>query len=146
MSDRRAVPPSAAGDLEPYGARIFLGALPPGFALEPFLQALLEQIAARCVEEGAGVIGHLKCVLQSDRTSLRCNLTSLRSGARCAPGPDPSARVTSATEDTGVPGATLDLAVLVYGLPAEAIDELVEEALASLLHPQGIPWGKQAAC
>lgn len=143
-------PPSAAGHIEPYGARIVLGALPTGFATGGFLRDLLERVAAGCEQEGATVVGHLKCVLTTESGRIRCNLTSLRSGATCveepvgsAMGPDRAAG--GAQADAAVPaGATLDLAVLVYGLPALVIDRLVGDTLATLLGPAGVDWGMSA--
>jgi hypothetical protein len=40
----------------------------------------------------------------------------------------------------------LDLAVLVFGLPAAGIDALVADALERLLSPLGATWTKQVPC
>lgn len=148
-----APPPSAAGHIEPYGARIALGPLPAGFAAGSLLKDLLEQVAAGCVDEGATVIGHLKCVLVTEAGRIRCNLTSLRSGAMCVE--EPAVAPATAAQASPAPaaaapaaaaqgGATLDLAVLVYGLAAATVDQLVGDALATLLGPLGVDWGKHA--
>ena len=91
-------------------------------------------VAAACVQAGATVIGHLKCVLHLPAGVLACNLTSVRSGARCAEG--------AAAPQALQPGepARLDLVVLVYGLPAAAVAELVRERLSRLLDPLGAAW------
>lgn len=133
----RSTPPSAAGFLEPYGARVTLPPEDHDLDAELFLKALLEEIASSCLEDGASVIGHLKCLMYAGDRRLRCNLTSVRSGATFrgdgeAPLPPGS-------------GAELDLAVLVYGLPAVTIDRLVEDALRKLLSPMGISWSKSAS-
>jgi hypothetical protein len=39
----------------------------------------------------------------------------------------------------------LDLAVLVYGLPASTIDRLVEDTLGRLLSPMAVSWSKNAS-
>jgi hypothetical protein len=133
--ERGATPPSAAGFLEPYGVRVALCPTLQPLDAEPFLKALLESVASRGLSEGASVIGHLKCLLHTGPRRLRCNLTSIRSGATChgdAAGP-------LSLEG----GAELDLAVLLYGLPAATTDRLVSEALTSLLEPLGVTWAKK---
>lgn len=45
----RGAPPSAAGDFEPYSARVRLRPTTQELETEPFLQALLEDVAASCV-------------------------------------------------------------------------------------------------
>lgn len=163
-----APPPSAAGHIEPYGARIWLGPAPAGFAPGAFLKDLLERVAGDCIDEGATIVGHLKCVLVTEAGRIRCNLTSLRSGATCVEespavpattGPAAAAPAAAASAMTmpaapgpaaagpaiaGQGGAALDLAVLVYGLPAETVDRLVGDALVTLLGPPGVAWGKHA--
>ena len=120
--------------LEPYGARVSLR--PQVRSLDPawFAKALLEDVASSSLREGASLIGHLKCVLRTGAGHLRCNLTSVGSGAGCRP------------EGTGViaPGveADLDLAVMVYDLPVHVIDGLVADALERLLCPLGVSWSK----
>jgi hypothetical protein len=105
--------------------------------VEPFLVTLLEDIAAACAGAGVSVIGHLKCLLRTADGHVTCNLTSVRSGAKCR---ERGARVVT-------PGgeAELDLAVLVYGLPAATIDALVGQALEKLLSPLGVRWSKSAS-
>jgi hypothetical protein len=130
-------PPSAAGDFAPYGCRVLLRPTAKELKPELFLAALLDNIASACVGAGASVIGHLKCFLRTGDRHVSCNLASVRSGARCR---ESGAGVVA-------PGgeAELDLAVLVYGLPAEAIDGLVGEALEKLLSPLGVRWSKSAS-
>ena len=129
------IPPSAAGRLEPYGARVLLQ--PTSRRLEPqqFLTALLEDLAASCLASGALVIGHLKCLLHTPGGVIACNLTSVRSGARCTAREEDATRVL----EPGV-SARLDLAVLVYGLPAATVDVLLRRALAGLLEPLEVAW------
>ena len=129
------VPPSAGGQLEPYGARVVVRPVSQPLDPESFLSALLEGVAASCVASGASVIGHLKCLFYTPGGVLACNLTSVRSGARC------TARDEDATKVLG-PGdsARLDLAVLVYGLPGTTIDALLRRALTSLLEPLEVAW------
>jgi hypothetical protein len=83
------IPASAAGHLEPFGVRVELRvgaeALDPGL----FVTALLEGLAASCLQSGASVIGHLKCLLRTPDGTLACSLTSPRSGARCQVQPEP---------------------------------------------------------
>ena len=130
-------PPSAAGDLATYGCRAFLRPTAKELRPEPFLAALLEDIASACAGAGASVIGHLKCFLRTADGHVSCNLTSVRSGAKCR---ESGAGVVA-------PGgeAELDLAVLVYGLPAEAIDGLVGGTLEKLLLPLGVRWSRSAS-
>jgi hypothetical protein len=129
------IPPSAAGQLEPYGARVLLQPASHGLAPQQFLTGLLEDLAASCLASGASVIGHLKCLLYTPSGALACNLTSDGSGARC------TARDEGATKVLE-PGdcARLDLAVLVYGLPTATIDTLLRGALANLLEPREVAW------
>ena len=131
----RDIPPSAAGRLEPYGARVLLQPTSRGLEPRQFLTGLLEDLAASCLTSGASVIGHLKCLLHMPSGVIACNLTSVRSGARC------TAREEEATKVLG-PGdsARLDLAVLVYGLPAATVDALLRRALAGLLEPLEVEW------
>lgn len=135
--ERSGPPPSAAGVLEPYGVRVVLHPVGEVSEAEPFLKALLEEVASRASAEGASVIGHLKCFLKSGSGRLGCSLTSLRSGAGC----HSDGRGPVLLED----GAELALAVLVYGLPAATIDKLVSEALTGLLEPLGVTWAKKPA-
>jgi|WetSurMetagenome_2_1015567.scaffolds.fasta_scaffold71355_2 hypothetical protein len=133
MSDghQHTPPPSAAGFLEPFGMRVTLGPAPGGFGTEDFLTGLLQDLAAACEAAGATVIGHLKCFLSSGEAGVHCNLTSTRLGARCggASGAVPLDRPVE-----------LDLAVLVYGLPAATIATLAAGVLDSRLFPLGIAW------
>jgi hypothetical protein len=145
-------PPSAAGELEPYGIRvaIHLGSQP--FEGEAFLVRLLEDLASACVESGATVIGHLKCLLNTPGGIFGCSLTSLRSGAVCAwQGEGDPARALDGVSERWADvehapaceaGARLDLAVLVYGLTAEAIDVLVEDTLDAVLTARGAWWSR----
>jgi hypothetical protein len=50
----------------------------------------------------------------------------------------------AASASGGPGGASIDLAVLVYGLPAATIDRVVGDVLASLLGPVGVEWVKRA--
>jgi hypothetical protein len=130
------VPPSAAGHLEPYACKVTLQPDAAGPALDPagLLVQLLDGLAAACMEAGATIIGHLKCLLHVPTGTLACNLASVRSGARCAGG--------AAAPQSLQPGepARLDLVVLVYGLPASTIAELVRRSLAQALGPAGQAW------
>jgi len=78
------VPPSAAGQLEPYGVRVTLQ--PASGELQPqeFLVAFLQDLAAACLVSGRPVIGHLKCLLHAPGHAVACNLASLREGAKCS--------------------------------------------------------------
>jgi len=134
MSAHRESPPSAAGQLQPYGIRISLRPLAGPLDAAPFLEALLSETAAACVDAGATLIGHLKCALHDGRSRLFCNLTSARSGASCR-GDGPAA------VQPGVE-ARLDLAVLVYGLSTEEIDRIVARVLEGLLLPAAVVWSR----
>lgn len=134
--------PSAAGPLGPYGVRVRLRPEQDPLAAAPFLKALLEAVAASCAAAGATVIGHLKCVLHTEAGVVPCNLTSLRSGAVCrggagAAGAAPGIAVAIGEE------AVLDLAVLVYGVSADSIDEVVRDVLERLLGPARVRWNTQ---
>jgi hypothetical protein len=133
MSDghQATPPPSAAGFLEPFGMRVTLGPAPGDFDTEEFLTGLLQDLAAACEAAGATVVGHLKCFLSSSEAGVHCNLTSTRLGARCGG----VSRAVSLDRP-----AELDLAVLVYGLPAATIATLAAGVLDSRLSPAGIPW------
>jgi len=129
------IPPSAAGQLEAYGVRVALQPASRGLEPQQFLTALLEDLAASCLSSGASVIGHLKCLLHTPGGVIACNLTSIRSGARCAAWEEEATKVLE-------PGAAarLDLAVLVYGLPVATIDTLLRCALANLLGSLEVAW------
>ena len=90
--------------------------------------SLIEDVARRCEDEGASLIGHIKCHARMGKSHFHCNLTSTRLGARCG---------APAAEGAAVPGSLvqgaaleLDLAVLVYGLPSSVLETVVSEALA----------------
>ena len=136
-SEASSSPPSAAGPLEPYGAMVRLR--PMSQDIDPLLvlPPLLEEIASACLEQGASILGHLKGLLRTSEGHISCNLTSVRSGASCREGGEWVVPVESEAE--------LDLVVLVYGLPAAAIDELVGETLERLLAPMGVIWAKSAS-
>lgn len=93
-----------------------------------------KRVAASCVAVGVTLIGHVKCVLQTEEGPLFSNLTSVRSGAVCR----------GDGQRTLAPGkeAKLDLAVLVYGLSAEVVDGFATDALERLLDPDGVYWNK----
>jgi hypothetical protein len=108
--------------LEPYGVRLLLRG---DLADPPSLVArLLENVARRCIEAGASMIGHLKAHGRTAEGSFHCNLTSLRGGARCA-GPQAEFPGT-------VSNLELDLAVLVYGLSRAVLAEATENAVTQL--------------
>jgi hypothetical protein len=106
-------------------------------AVEWFSASLLNELAAGCLESGGSVIGHLKSVLHTSRGVMACNLTSLRGGAACTggSGPEREPLVLSPGE-----AALLDLAVLVYGIPAATVDALARRILAGLLGPLAVRW------
>jgi hypothetical protein len=130
-----SLPSSAAGHLEPYGCRIVLEPLTGSLAPEDFLVSFLEDLAVACRASGASLIGHLKCLLHLPGGTLACNLTSVQGGARCS-------SLSSSGAPPLAPGqsARLDLAVLVYGLPAPALAGLVRDALNRLLEPSAGAW------
>ncbi len=135
MSDHEHTPPSAAGFIEPFGMRVQIDPAASGtpfFDARSFLTAFLDDVAAACEAEGASLIGHIKCFLSNGHDSVHCNLTSRRIGACCG------------GSDTGhLPldrPIDVDLAVLVYGLPREAITLLVLRALEQRLEPLGVAW------
>lgn len=138
-----SVPTSAAGRLEAYGAVALLRPTTQPLEAPQFLRALLEGIATSCMEAGATLIGHLKCALHTDEGPIHCNLTSARLGATC--------RVSDGVGGEAVatirPGqeARLDLVVLVYGLSAVVIDEIVDAVLDELLDPLSVRRGKRAS-
>jgi hypothetical protein len=105
--------------------------------VEWFSASLLNELAAACIESGGSVIGHLKSVLHTSRGVMACNLTSLRGGAACTGngGPEGEPLVLSPGE-----AALLDLAVLVYGIPAATADALARRILAGLLDPLAVRW------
>jgi len=135
--DLDSLPPSAAGPLEPYGAMVRLRPMTEGLDPLRFLPSLLEEVARLCLEQGASVVGHLKCLLRTSEGHVGCNLTSVQSGAACR------------EDDVGVilpkNEVELDLVVLVYGLSAATIDEVVGETLDRLLAPMGVVWAKSTS-
>jgi hypothetical protein len=136
-------PPSAAGPLEPYGVRVMLRPASGEFEPQGFLTGFLQEIAAGCLASGATVIGHLKSLLPAPACEVACNLTSLREGVRCSVRPGDGGVSKRVTLQPGQE-ARLDLAVLVYGLPAATIDELVRSALPRFLDPLHVRWSAGA--
>ncbi len=133
--DAASCPPSAAGPLEPYGARVTIEPITQPLEMQELLIGLLEDLAAACVAEGASLIGHLKCALHTPAGVVTCNFTSARSGASCDRHGEGSAQPLLPGEH-----ARLDLAVLVYGLPVATIDILVRKKLEARLAPLGVSW------
>jgi len=129
------MPPSAAGHLEPYGARVDLAPVAAAVQPDRFLVVLLDELAKDCTAAGATVIGHIKCLLYLPGGRLACSLTSLRTGARCTTpeGKDPRVLLTGET-------ARLDLTVLVYGISDETVDGLVRAALARSAARNSVDW------
>jgi hypothetical protein len=130
---------SDAPELEPYAVALTIEAGPAGLEPGALCGALLTMVAQGCEREGAAIIGHLKCHVRFAGGVVRGNLTALRTGADCEG--DMTGRV--------APGESLslDLAVLVYGLPETTIDALVRAALAAVA-PEAIvrrPTGGVAA-
>lgn len=99
-----------------------------------FTRTLLTEVAARCLEAGASLIGHLKCHGYTEAESFHCNLTSLRSGARCS-------------LDAGLPTQRLDLdlAVLVYGVDRRALGDLVAHVADTLCRRASVAWTSGSA-
>jgi hypothetical protein len=127
----------AAGHLDAYGDRLVLRPGEEGVEVAPVLASLLENIASACTAAGATLMGHIKCVLHTDSGPVFANLTSPRSRAAVR---GEVAAVMEPHAET-----RLDLAVLVYGLGAGAIDALVEEALSVAVGPAGVTWKRAAA-
>lgn len=140
MSEADRTPPSAAGHLEPYGARVTLRPGARELDVRRFVTSLVEDLAASCLASGASVIGHVKCLLRARDGVLTCNLTSVRLGVSLG-GLSGLPVVAGVQPDDE---AELEMAVLVYDLPAGAIDSLLAEALMSLLDPLQVSWSKQA--
>lgn len=105
--------------LEPYTVCLDVVLDPPAQDVRSWTIALLEDIGRGSLAAGATLIGHVKCHgTVSDGTTFHGHLTSLRLGATCegaASGP--------------VDRLTFDLAVLVYGIPRKAVEEVVRVAL-----------------
>jgi hypothetical protein len=121
--------------LDPYTVRAFFIAETEVADPAGMVSVLLEDIAQRCQKAGCSLVGHIKCHARMEESHFHCNLTSLRSGARCGgPGGE------------GIDGLLplrsggsleLDLAVLVYGLPSATLEVLVGEALAEVRPADG---------
>jgi hypothetical protein len=112
---------TAASDIEPYAARVCLAADGAREDVASVVASALQRIAENVVAAGSSLIGHIKCYAAlPDGRYLACSLTSLRGG--------PSCRGTAGGRWTEL---CLDLNVLVYGLPREAIDVEVRRALAT---------------
>ncbi len=123
---------TAPDHLDPYAVRLRLrGRLdrPP-----EIVAGLLEEVARKCDQEGASVIGHVKAHARTARGSFHCNLASIRSGARCA---GPLAQDPAATESID-----LDLAVLAYGIARDTVAALVEEAVEQLRERGLTDWAR----
>ncbi len=105
--------------LEPYTVGLDVVLDPPAEDVRSWTIALLEDIGRGCMAAEATLIGHVKCHgTVSDGTAFHGHLTSLRVGATCegaASGP--------------VYRFKLDLAVLVYGIPRTAVEDVVSGAL-----------------
>lgn len=105
--------------LEPYTASLAIVLDPPARDVRSWTIALLEGIGRGSMAAGATLIGHVKCHgTVSDGAAFHGHLTSLRLGATCegaASGP--------------VDRLKLDLAVLVYGIPRKAVEDVVRGAL-----------------
>lgn len=127
---------TATDAIEPYAVRLTLeGRLqsPVDSAL-----ALLTDVAERCCDAGASLIGHVKCHCRTEGGNFHCSLTSLSSGARCS-GP-PIAFKSPAT------WMDVDVAVLVYGLRQQTIDDLTRASLRKLGETEAIDWAIEGAC
>ena len=121
---------SAAPDhLAPFTARIEFRTSPAGIAAPaPVVAGLLNEIAKCCEQAGSSLIGHIKAHAKVESDGLiiafHCNLTDTRHGARCA----------GNTLMTLEPGQRLrvDLAVLVYGLAKENVEQIVRDSCRSI--------------
>ena len=113
---------TAPDQLEPYTVRLRVESRATITSPADLVARLLEDIARRCEAAGCSVIGHIKCHADAPGRAFSCSLTSRRSGAVCrgaVEGPLPAG------------GALhLDLAVLVYGIPADETETAVKGALA----------------
>lgn len=117
-------------DLEPYAVRLLIeGRLddPP-----QIVAGLVTDVAERCSESGASLIGHIKCHGRTPAGSFHCHLTSLRSGAECG----------GATAAARAPATRIELAlaVLVYGLECKTLCGLTRTALDSVCAAEGLCW------
>jgi len=105
--------------LEPYTTSLAIVLDPPARDVRSWTIALLEDIGRGSAAAGAMLIGHVKCHgTLSDGATFHGHLTLLRLGATCegaASGP--------------VDRLKLDLAVLVYGIPRTAVEDVVRGAL-----------------
>lgn len=121
---------TAPAHIEPYTVRLII----EGRLSDPVevTATLLTAVAERCHQAGAALIGHIKCHGRTSAGSFHCNLTSLRSGARCGR----SSMVTELPVDR----IDVDLAVLVYGLEHKTLDRLTRAAVAALCRAEGATW------
>lgn len=119
---------TSASDIETYATRVELTFEPPTADAQAIIASLLRRIAEGCVAAGASLIGHIKCYGEAPTGEyVHCSITSLRSGTSCR------GTVAGPCERIG-----LDLNVLVYGLPHQAIDAEVRRCLQALSNEQGM--------
>lgn len=105
--------------LEPYTTSLAIAIDPSAQDARSWTIALLEDIGRGSMVAGATLIGHVKCHgIVTDGTVFYGNLTSLRLGATC-----------EGSSSGPVYRAQLDLAVLVYGISHEALEDVVWAAL-----------------
>ncbi len=123
---------TAPDELEPYAVSLRLDAHEPLQSPQHLVAGLLEDIARRCEDAGASVIGHIKCHAKLAGHAFSCSLTTRHTGALCH-GAGSGALAAGGALD-------LDLAVLVYGLPSAAVEEAVRKALAAALPRSAGTW------
>ena len=119
-------------ELEPYAVSLRLDAHEPLRSPQHLVVGLLEDIARRCEDAGASLIGHIKCHGKLAGHAFSCSLTTRRTGALCH-GAGSAALASGGALD-------LDLAVLVYGLPSAAVEEVVRRALIAALPRSAGTW------
>ncbi len=116
-------------DFSAYAARVSLIFDKPrtGSELQRIVETLMSRTAVECVEAGATLIGHIKCIAETKEGGhMTCSVTDMDGKARCR-------------GDMGRKSEGVDIVIniLLYGLDRSAVEEAFDHTLHHEMEEEG---------
>jgi hypothetical protein len=108
--------------------RIIFNIPPSGIDLKCLIEKIMLRIAEDCAELKAKLIGHIKCIAETeDGNHISCSVLSSEGGAE-----------SRGEFRDGIRSVTITQNTLVYGLPASTLRAIWTRTLQKVIRPYGV--------
>jgi ribosomal protein L14 len=96
--------------------------------LRSLVSSTISMVARECMNDGARLIGHIKCIAEVDSGKyIACSVVSAENGAVCRGELDGSSKTLN-----------LIMNVLIYGLDKPKVEAIVVRSAKSIFHGKGV--------